>query len=115
MDSSGYYEDFFDYAKAVVLKEQGMKVAADNRVGILQQARAIALELGRRHPRNECTADAVSMELQRRSLPSNLGPAAGSIFKDGNWYFTGQRIRSKRITNHAREIKVWRLKTENST
>lgn len=40
----------------------------------------------------------------------DLGNAAGAIFKHPDWQFTGMRTASLRKSNHARDIKVWRLK-----
>jgi len=39
----------------------------------------------------------------------DLGNAAGSIFAGKRWKFTGDRVKSRRPSAHAREIKVWRL------
>ena len=102
--------DLFDYQAGKARKREGMDDAAhgQNRTP-LHMARRIAKDLARSHPLRECHADAVGMELRRRGYPPSLGPAAGSLFKGREWKFTGERIPSTRTSNHAREIKVWRL------
>jgi len=40
----------------------------------------------------------------------SLGNAAGSVFTDGNWEFTGRWVPSQRPEAHRRYIRVWRLK-----
>ena len=101
--------NLFDFAEAKRRKEDGMAIAADNQADWLQIARDIAVELALQNPFRTCNADAVGEVLLERHGIASLGPAAGSLFKGGNWEFTGQRFLSKRKTNHARELKIWRL------
>jgi len=102
--------NLFNYREGMALKRRGMDDAA-HAYGrsLLETARRIAHDLALNHPLRECHADAVGKELRRRGLPTSLGPAAGSLFKGKNWKFTGERIKSSRASNHAREIKVWEL------
>lgn len=100
--------NLFDYARATEKKAEGMVLAAAAQPDLLNIARRIAAEIANRKPNHECNADEVGLELARRGYQSNLGPAAGSIFKGQEWEFTGRRIRSERVKNHARELKVWR-------
>jgi len=83
------------------LKREGMERAVDTRFTRLEEARDVVFLAALRRPERTATADDNHID---------LGPAAGSLFKDGRWAFTGERINSARVTNHAREIKVWRLK-----
>lgn len=99
----------FDLFEGRSRKEHGMDVAAEAKMSDLARARMIAIELAKGHPLGECDADMVGRELSKRGYPSSLGPAAGSLFKTDNWEFTGKRRLSHRKTNHARELKVWRL------
>jgi hypothetical protein len=99
--------DLFDQAESQRLKAEGMAAAESARYGDLETARLIAYEIGEG---TTLTADDVAQEMERRGLIPNLGPAAGSLFKGGRWEFTGHRVRSTRVTNHGRELKVWRLK-----
>ena len=98
--------DLFDYAAAEAAKSDGMELASTNQPGSLAMARAIAIELATQH--GDTNADDVGREMINRGYPAT-GPWAGSIFKGDAWQFTGERIRSARVANHGREIKVWRL------
>lgn len=99
----------FDRIESERLKREGMKQAADNSAS-LGYARMVAKHIAFTRRPYIVTADDVGAELERRGYSGNLGPAAGSLFKGPEWEFTGQRIRSTRKSNHARELKVWRLK-----
>jgi len=102
-----YQPDMFDAAEANYQKEKGMKLAKDNRPYSLDVARRIALEIAPDYPEG-LTSDDIGLELAKRGYMANPGPAAGSMFKGGGWYFTGERRKSARVTNHSRELKVWR-------
>ena len=103
--------DLFDLAQGEKEKSRGMSAAQWNRSDLLSEARKIACELAMTRETRECHADNVNREMKRRGIPfEELGPAAGSIFKGKDWIFTGKRIKSARISNHARELKVWRLR-----
>ena len=102
--------NLFDYAASLRLKLEGMELAAEHRGEWLALARRIAVLLAKQNTARECHADMVARELRRLGLPHCGGPAAGSIFKEKSWEFTGRRIQSCRITNHARELKVWRYR-----
>lgn len=94
----------FDRAQSQSRKRQGMLLAEQNKSVLLERARAIAVDLGKKQ--RYVTADDVGKEMQYRSM-GELGPAAGSLFKTSDWVFTGRRIQSDRRSNHARELKVW--------
>lgn len=98
------------------LKRNGMKAAATNqaRRGMLLEVKRAAVEAA--WTRREVTIeDAYRVAMRRtgktlREITDTLGPAAGSVFKGGEWSFTGSRRRAKmNRKNHARELKVWRL------
>jgi len=99
----------FDAIEAEEGRRKGMAKAAETREPILQVARRLAIEISR--IRGKVTADDVQKALIRRGYhPSELGPAAGSIFKTGDFEFTGEWIKSERVSNHSRYLRVWRLK-----
>lgn len=100
--------DLFDFARSRALKDEGRNAAAFSRAELLDAARSIARRLAIQSPQRVTNADAVGREWKRLGYP-DLGPAAGSIFKGKEWKFTGRRIRSSRVSNHARELKVWEL------
>lgn len=88
-------------------KQFGIETAALNRATVLEIAQTIALELGPQY--GEVHADMVFRRLIARNIsPKQLGPAAGAIFRGPHWEFTGRMHRSRRISNHARRICIWR-------
>ena len=97
--------DLFDAAESRRRKERGMALAADAVPTLLDRAREYARSLGQ----GSVTADDVSEWLEQQGLP-DLGPAAGSLFRGPEWEFTGRFVQSTRKTNHARLLRVWRLK-----
>lgn len=100
----------FDLAESNERKRLGMELACGPRRAILKLARTIAITIALAHPDNTCTADDVQEVLHRDYglEPSDLGPAAGSIFRSASWRFTGRRIYSAQVNNHGRELRVWR-------
>lgn len=99
----------FDLIKAETGKRKGMELAAEHRAHALMRARQIGLELGREY--TNVHADMVMRRLIAEGIhPSQLGNAAGSIFKGLKWEFTGDWYKSRRISNHCRWIRIWRLK-----
>ena len=75
---------------------------AENKMELLERARQIALTAA--HQNGTVTADSIPAGLRKE-----LGPAAGSIFKTGDFKFTGKRVNSTLPSNHTRELKVWEL------
>lgn len=101
----------FDETKSEAAKVAGMATAANNRHVVLEIARNLAQKIASAKSHRTCHADEVYAELPKLGYdPAELGPAAGSIFAGKAWEFTGVRVKSKRVSNHSREIKVWRLK-----
>ena len=104
MDGDG----LFNSGESERQKEEGMDRVATNRAERLEEARSIALYLAM--ALGEVTADHVGRHLKHIGHgPDWLGNAAGSIFKGPWFHFTGKRVKSARTSNHARELKVWRL------
>ena len=101
--------DLFDYEESLRLKYEGMDRAEAKAATPLEEAREIARRIALKTPDRCVSADDVGRELKRLGLPFSLGPATGSLFRGKEWEFTGRRIKSRRTSNHAREIKVWRL------
>jgi len=101
----------FDPVASEAAKTEGMTLAADNKAGLLALARDIAKRAALAKSSRTASADDVTEAFVAQGIPAGaLGNAAGSIFTEECWEFTGLRIKSKRVCNHAREIKVWRLK-----
>jgi hypothetical protein len=76
--------------------------------GLLALARIVARQLAERW--GTVNADHVGHEMKERYDIDSIGPAAGALFRGAEWEFTGQRVLSSRVSNHSREIKVWRLR-----
>lgn len=92
-------------------KTQGMAAAASAQPSALALARIVAKELCRTY--GECTSDDVGQVLAGRYGIESLGPAAGSIFKSGDFLATGRYRKSERVANHSRLLTIWRLKDAN--
>jgi hypothetical protein len=92
----------FDRERSAAAKKHGMDMAAAHRAAMLEYARRIAENIAR--TQGYCTSDDVG-----EATGVDLGPAAGSLFKDGNWEFVEWK-KSHRVTNHARLIGIWKLK-----
>jgi hypothetical protein len=100
----------FDAVKSEAAKEAGMELAAEARKLLLVTAKQIAQEIGESREDRCCWADLVKQEMQCRGLdPTALGNASGSIFKGGDWYFTGRTVKSTQVDRHSGEQKIWTL------
>jgi hypothetical protein len=97
----------FDAIAAREAAEAGINLAADNNRPLLEVARSLAAELGRR--RGRVTADDVQRALIDRGYPeSSLGNAAGSVFRGRCWYWDEvSTVKSTRVASHGRLIRVW--------
>lgn len=98
----------FNHTESRRRKRDGMTRAAHHEHYLLNKAREIAREIAAR--KGETNSDEVSIELARRGYPDCIGPAAGSIFKSGDFVFTGRFVNSTRVTNHSRLLRVWALR-----
>ena len=104
--------NLFDFQEGDDKKKKGMKKAAAANPN-LELARSIARELCVTH--GACTADQVGRVLAERHNVFTLGPAAGSLFKTGEFKPTGRLVRSSRITNHSRLLYEWTLNASETT
>ena len=101
----------FDLDGGEERKKSGMGHAADVRARVLGVAVDFAYRIARE--RGEVTADDVYRVLIARGIdPMELGNAAGSIFRGPGFEFTGRWKKSVRISNHARQNRIWRLAEE---
>jgi hypothetical protein len=98
----------FDYAQSIQERDKGIKTAVSGREEILKRVRSIAGNLARIY--GKVTADMVRAEYEYRGGNwSDLGNAAGSIFKGKQWQCVGFE-NSTVTTSHARALRVWALK-----
>ena len=93
------------------LAEAGMHIAVTRRHPLVDAIRLRVQVLARCREGRTATADDVDIALaDLKRTHAELGNAAGAIFRDGNWRFTGQWQASTRDSNHARPVRVWQLK-----
>jgi len=98
----------FDYAQSIQERDKGMATAVSGREKALSKARQMAEILAIMC--GEITADDVRKEYEYRGGNwSDLGNAAGSIFKGKQWQCVGFE-NSTVTTSHARALRVWALK-----
>ena len=97
--------DMFNGPLSEKLKREGMERAEDNAKSALELARELAVSLGIRN--RFVNADDVGRLLKKAHGIDTLGPAAGSLFKGSLWVFSGSFVKSKRVTNHSRLLRVW--------
>ena len=97
----------FDAIESAEARNRGIEQAGDNRRWLLQYARSVAVEVGRRKRR--ITADDVIRELIEKHgwQEGRLGNAAGGIFRGNLWRDTNETRRSERVSAHARKMTVW--------
>ena len=98
----------FDAAESLNRKTAALDKHEADHADNLALARCAAVEIALRHRDRITNADEVGELLLKEHGIDSLGPWAGAIFRGKDWEFTGQRVVSKRVKNHAREIKVWR-------
>jgi len=104
----------FDAAGGEKAKAEGMEAGEHGnmlRHIRLSEVRGIAYSLAKE--RGSITSDVVALHVLSktgRDIAVDLGPAMGSLFKGNEWIFTGERVKSTRVKNHSRELKVWRLR-----
>ena len=98
----------FDRDESERRKEKGMAMAANNKVILLRMARGIAMQLVQKH--GTVHADMVGEEMWKQHQIKTLGPAAGALFKQKHWKFTGDWYPSARKSNHGRMLRIWSLK-----
>ena len=100
----------WDAAESERRKRAGV-AASENSAGLkLEVARRVAREIAASKPCLTTNADEVQQQLLARYGYGHgwLGPAAGALFRCDDWTWTGGRVRSTSVKNHARELKVWR-------
>ena len=100
--------NLFNGKRSEQLKQRGLDLAEDNVPTALEQAREIAKHLALVF--GTVNSDQVGKDMKAMYNIDTLGPAAGSIFRGKEWEFTGNWIKSTRITNHSRMIREWRLR-----
>lgn len=96
----------FNAVESEAARDRGMLAAAHKRKWLLKKAREIAVECCNKF------GHVVVHRLIKRKIctPDELGPAAGSIFRCNDFEWTGKSRKSKRVSNHAHRILLWKLR-----
>lgn len=106
-----YEQREFYLNRGLERKADGVALACEKRSDVLAIARRLAVKHARRDPNGECTADDVQDALRPHGYSSaDLGNAAGAVFPRSRWEFTGRWTRSRRVSNHGHQNRVWRLR-----
>jgi hypothetical protein len=99
----------FDYKAGQAERDAGLDRASNPfyRRELLSKARTLAFIMAHIGP---ITFDDVYEQMEKNELhPELLGNAAGLVFRGAEWEPVGWK-QSERKTNHARAMRVWRLK-----
>jgi len=99
----------FDAAEAERHAAEGIELAAKQRASLVVEAREIAVSIARR--KGTVNADDVVREMCVLGYGVHaLGNAAGAIFRDARFTFTGAYVRSERVHGKGNLLRVWKLK-----
>ncbi len=102
--------DFFDPDEGERRKKAGKELAAEKHAYVLSVAQRIVVAVARSRAMRQATADDAQAALRDAGYNSgDLGNAAGSIFRGALWERVGY-TKSRRPSNHARVIGIWRLR-----
>ncbi len=101
----------FSLFTGAVARDAGISQAAESRNALVEKARRYLRTLARERGNHCVTADdAVEYLVKIGESERALGNAAGSLFRSHEWEATGCWTPSTRISNHARMVRVWRLR-----
>ena len=97
----------FDMNEASLQRDKGMQLAAERKAELVTKAKDVAHFLAATC--GETNADDVQRYLIFHGNCEPLGNAASSIFRGKEWECIGWK-KSERVSNHARSIRIWKLK-----
>jgi hypothetical protein len=101
----------FDQKAGEDAKAKGMVRAATCRNAILAQARDAVRRKALSRPDHIATVDDAYLWLAKMGKDAgSLGNAAGSLFRASEWECLPVWAPSRRKSNHARMVRVWRLR-----
>jgi hypothetical protein len=89
-----------------VLKELGLQTVEVNNADFISTAKSIARCLARKNGR--VTMDDVREVLDMLGIDPKHPNSYGAVFTGKDWHFVGW-ARSRRPSNHARDLKIWSL------
>ena len=97
----------FDYAVAVVERDSGLSSVAHHCETFLDAVRTEAHRLALE--RGQVTIDDLRAWANDNGLLPHHPNAWGAVFREPGWQCVGH-AQSHLVTNHGREVKVWRLR-----
>lgn len=101
----------FDVAAGEKAKERGRRRAELCRQPLLTILREALRNKALARRDRLATADDAYAALAEMGKPAeSLGNSAGSLFRGNEWEGTALWVKSKRRSNHARMVRVWRLR-----
>jgi hypothetical protein len=97
--------------EGMLLAEAGIDQAVSSREELIEAVRIGLIKIALKRA-NRCASadDADTVLADLCCTHRDLGNAAGGLFRDGNWRYTGEWKPSVRTSNHARYVRVWQLK-----
>ena len=104
-------ERHFDAAAAKLAADKGIEIAAEQKASLVITARNVAIEIAKEQ--GVVTMDDVIRRLAVRGIckiKGELKNAAGAIFRDRRFEFTGQMVKSERIHAKGNLLRQWRIK-----
>jgi hypothetical protein len=107
----GMSSEPFGLFAGMAARDMGIAAATESRNALVEKVRQYLRMLARERGNRCVTADDAFTYLQQIGEQERaLGNAAGALFRTGEWEFTGCWTPSTRVSNHARMVRVWRLK-----
>lgn len=104
-------EKTFSLFAGVTARDEGIDLAMASRNPLVDKTRRYLRALARDRTNRCVTADDAARYLASIGESDRaLGNAAGSLFRGPEWEPTGCWTASTRVSNHARMVRVWRLK-----
>lgn len=102
---------YFNQQQGLFGKQAGKAEAQRKRKHVLHLARVVAEQVATTRASSQLTIDAVMFYLDKWHGygPSDLGQAAGSVFRGDQWEKVGRKA-SERASSHGREVTIWKLK-----
>lgn len=101
----------FDAIASREVRDAGIGLAVDNKASLVIKAREIAVEIARRE--GTVDMDRVTKELMAQGERSDcLGNAAGGVFRDKRFVWTGRFTKATRIQSHSNLLRVWSLSAD---
>lgn len=100
----------FELDLGLALKEMGLERASEARSDALALGRAYCKKAALSRPERLSDADDAALGFQLAGLPPDLlGPAAGNLFRTGDWEPTDRFVPSARVSRRGGLNRVWRL------